>query len=34
VGVGLHKKSKDLIASEREERGHGKGLVVYVSLMK
>jgi hypothetical protein len=28
VGVGLRKKTKDLSASEREERGHGKGVQV------
>ena len=25
-GVGLHKKPKDLSASEREERGYGEGV--------
>ena len=31
---GLRKKTKDLSASEREERGHGKGVGVYSTLMK
>ncbi len=34
MGVDLRKKSKDLIASEREDRGHGKGVGVYVTLLQ
>ena len=34
VGVELRKKPKDLIASEREECGHGKGVGVYVTLLQ
>ncbi len=34
MGVELHKKPKDLIASEREERGHGKGVGVYATLLQ
>jgi hypothetical protein len=34
VGVGLRKKPKDLTASEREERGHGKGEGVYPTLLQ
>jgi hypothetical protein len=34
VGVGLRKKPKDLSVSEREERGHGKGVGVYVTLIQ
>ncbi len=33
VGFELRKKPKDLIASEREESGHGKGVGVHVTLM-
>ena len=33
LGVELRKKPKDLSASEREERGHGEGGDVYVTLM-
>ena len=32
MGVRLRKKTKDLSASEREERGHGKGGSVNVVL--
>jgi hypothetical protein len=31
VGVGFRKNPKDLSASEREERGHGKGVGVYAT---
>ncbi len=34
MGVGLCKKPKDLSASDREERGHGKGVGVYATLHK
>jgi hypothetical protein len=34
VGVGLQKKPKDLITSEREECGHGEGVVVYDTLLQ
>ena len=34
LGVGLRKKTKDLIVSEREECGHGKGAGVYDTLMQ
>ncbi len=33
MGVGLRKKPKHLSASEREERGHGEGVGVHVTLM-
>ena len=33
MGVGLYKKPKVLSASEREERGHGKGGGVYDTLL-
>jgi hypothetical protein len=32
VGFGLRKKPKDLITSDREERGDGKGVGVYDTL--
>ena len=32
VGLGLRKKPKDLITSDREERGDGKGVGVYDTL--
>jgi hypothetical protein len=32
VGIGLRKKPKDLSASERDERGHGKSVGVYATL--
>jgi hypothetical protein len=34
VGVDLRKKPKDLSVSEREERGHGKGVGVYGTLLQ
>ncbi len=34
MGVGLSTKQKDLSASEREERGHGKGVGVYATLLQ
>ncbi len=34
VGVGLRKNPKDLIESEREERGHGEGVGVYTTLLQ
>jgi hypothetical protein len=34
LGVGLCKKPKHLTASEREERGHGKGEGVYTTLLQ
>ena len=33
-GVDLCKKPKDLSASERQDRGHGKGVGVYVTLLQ
>ena len=33
VGLDLCKKVKDLIASKREESGHGKGVGVYPTLL-
>ena len=34
MGVDLYKKPKDLSVSDRKDRGHGKGVGVYVTLMK
>ena len=34
MGVELRKKTKDLSASEREERGHGEGGGVYATLLQ
>jgi hypothetical protein len=34
VEVGLRKKPKDLIGSEREECGHAKGVGVYTTLLQ
>ena len=33
MGVGLHKKPKDLSTSEREESEYGEGVGVYVTLL-
>ena len=34
MGVELRKKAKDLSASQREERGYGKGVGVYATLLQ
>ncbi len=34
VGVDLRKKPKDLSTSDREDRGHGKGVGVYATLLQ